>query len=1094
MKKLLLILMCMILLVGSISAFEFDNRLKYSNNDMKVTIENAFGLGEDLGILELKSHKSVDEIREISYGQSPMYYEFDFKEIYENGLGDVKIINLNNRKEEKLNYYFVQISKEIIETINRTNGEKEYYEKEVYTKYDSKTIPLGKVTIGIMVEGMEIGKKYDGIWEVAGKEISKHAAWEYTSNSYSVSDESGTTGVAYNGTDFAVVGYSDGNISIYWENWTYRGITKYIFQGVDSNPTGIYWNGTEWFVSNFHSGGTNDSIVRLDESFNVLAYWDVSSQTTTPQGVTSDGDYFYVGSSDTLVYQYYKNGTYTDTSFNLTESFSYLKDLQGITYAEGNFYGVQYNGKNISVAKFDTSGNYGGSYYNHSSINTHFRGIGYNEDDNLFYLTIATGTVYEFSGVSPLRITLLNPTDEEILNTNEVTFSTLPTNSIDSTGLNVTIFTNASGSWGANESNTSAFNNTQTNFTISFPNEEGVYLWNALVTDSGGEPVFATSNRTFSVSFSPSINIISPKNNTYLSSTIYFNATNSLGVSYWILNYNGTNHTLDSINSSLRIEEGNHHLLLYGNNSATGDWGINDTIYFTVNVSRVNAISWNTTTYETKSENFIANITTNGTAISNAWLNYNGSTYGATVTNTNGNDYNISYTMDVPIGYEYLNRTFNFTYNIGGTNYSTANNTQNVSLLYFTACNSTYADDSLNLTFKDETSGSYINATIPTSTFTYYIGSGLVNKSYTYTNITYHFNYTFCTTYSNNMNVVPYIQYASSDYGYPQRIWNPSTQSYNNTNFNKILYLLKSEDGLYVTFQVVNTGQQTISGVNVNASREISGTTTLVGQGITGDDGSVTFWLNPDFEHTFYFSKTGYDTYTTSFAPTQSGYTVTLSGGTTTQDSYSRGITKSIIPTNSSLINDTTYTFGFQLNSSYWDVEEYGFNLRLSNGTTIDGGSTGTEATFLTLDYDTNNQTRIYLDYYWLINGNYTNITVYWNVYNTQHTEWSIKTFFTDLTLYMDSGLFGIDDFGKKLLIFLVLFISIGTLGYKYGASDPLFLAGIVFGVIFFFDVAVGLIPSYTTTIGEVEREIQHLYTFLAGLVLALVGMREVMR
>ena len=178
------------------------------------------------------------------------------------------------------------------------------------------------------------------------------------------------------------------------------------------------------------------------------------------------------------------------------------------------------------------------------------------------------------------------------------------------------------------------------------------------------------------------------------------------------------------------------------------------------------------------------------------------------------------------------------------------------------------------------------------------------------------------------------------------------------------------------------------------------------------------------------------------------------------------------------------------MSSSFWDVDDYGFNLRLRNGSKITGGNTGVEDTTLSKVYNTGNQTRIYFDYYWIINDSTClNSSIYWNVYSTEHTQWSIATFFTDLTLYIDSGVFGLDNFGRSLIIFLILFITIGTLSYKYGVSSQIFVSAIIFGVIFFFDVAIGLIPAFVTTKGY---SISHLYTFLAGLVLIIVIYKEV--
>jgi hypothetical protein len=212
-----------------------------------------------------------------------------------------------------------------------------------------------------------------------------------------------------------------------------------------------------------------------------------------------------------------------------------------------------------------------------------------------------------------------------------------------------------------------------------------------------------------------------------------------------------------------------------------------------------------------------------------------------------------------------------------------------------------------------------------------------------------------------------------------------------------------------------------------------------------------------------------------------------LPGGTSgTINSTIRGINYWILPANNTLFNETSYSFEFNLTSSFWDVSEYGFNLRLANGTIISGGSTGTVGTPLTLNYNVVNESIIYMDYYWVIDGEYTNATRSWVIMNSAYTDWSIKTFFTDLNSYMDEGFFGIDDFAKKLIVFLIMFTSIGILSYKFGLTGPLVVTTSTFFIIFFFDIVVNIIPPI--------RGIENLLTFISGLVLIIVIFREVQR
>jgi hypothetical protein len=91
----------------------------------------------------------------------------------------------------------------------------------------------------------------------------------------------------------------------------------------------------------------------------------------------------------------------------------------------------------------------------------------------------------------------------------------------------------------------------------------------------GWEPKPATDTTA------PVITILSPLNQTYTNSTIWFNATTDEEIDNWIVNYNGTNVTLGAINTSLEVEDGSYQLLLYGND-ASGNWGVNDSVWFGV--------------------------------------------------------------------------------------------------------------------------------------------------------------------------------------------------------------------------------------------------------------------------------------------------------------------------------------------------------------------------------------------------------------------------------------------------------------------------------------------------------------------------------
>ena len=131
MKKLILLFM-FLLLIGNVSALNWDNKADYKDNNLTVIITNWFGVGEKLGEAKLSSHKSSTEIREVLPGKDRvvMYYEFTDWNNYENGLGKVIFKNMRNGgKEVVRDYYFA----------------KAIYETQTYPshKIDCKNVLLG---------------------------------------------------------------------------------------------------------------------------------------------------------------------------------------------------------------------------------------------------------------------------------------------------------------------------------------------------------------------------------------------------------------------------------------------------------------------------------------------------------------------------------------------------------------------------------------------------------------------------------------------------------------------------------------------------------------------------------------------------------------------------------------------------------------------------------------------------------------------------------------------------------------------------------------------------------------------------------------
>jgi len=508
---------------------------------------------------------------------------------------------------------------------------------------------------------------------------------------------------------------------------------------------------------------------------------------------------------------------------------------------------------------------------------------------------------------------------------------------------------------------------------------------------------------------------------------------------------------------------------------------------------KFNSQTYSATGYETDyNNNFTLNISADGLETITANLSFDGTTYPGVKTGDNKEMIFtvVNGTFDLP-GDGAENITFNWDIGEGSTVFNSASNNLSVIDTNFSICGGEGGSvPFVNFSFAEESTLAVIpNGTIPLLTLAYFLGSGKVNKSYTFTNNTANAGYAFCgLPVHRNITIDYVLQYEDQEESYPQRIVK-NTISLNNHTTNSTLYLLGSSNGIYVTFQVVNQADQPISGVQVTAVRTISGSKVKVGEGETGEDGGTTFWLNPNFEHVITFVASGLTTQTITIFPTQSSYTITMGTTAETPDDPYQGVSSFVVPNSTTLTNDTSYDFEFELTSTYSTVTDFGFFLTNSSGDYLGGDSDTTNGgtTSLNLDVASNNQ--INMNYYWVINGNYTNGTRTWHVLSSAGTDWSISTFFTDLKNYADDGMFGLDNFGLAIITFLTIFIFTGIMSFKFGLVSPAGISSLVFTLTLFFDVGLGLMDNL-----GLDLAIPHFPTIFMGIVLAGILFKEVIR
>lgn len=394
-------------------------------------------------------------------------------------------------------------------------------------------------------------------------------------------------------------------------------------------------------------------------------------------------------------------------------------------------------------------------------------------------------------------------------------------------------------------------------------------------------------------------------------------------------------------------------------------------------------------------------------------------------------------------------------------------------LFYLSYCNSTNNITFLNLTFRDTITSINLNATINNSLFTTYPnGFPNLNKNYTFSTTMKNQSYEFCIyppdyTYYSDYS----INYGLSGYASATKVSNGSVLL-TNASTTDILYLYNSSIPTIKTFQVINSLSQTLQGVYAYVTDYYDINNTIIMSGYTDSGGIIQFMLSNSTSYKIYFSKSGYDSYSTILTPTESFYTITLSGTglvIVTPPDYgggdpdipnSKGVTYSTKPVNTWLNNGTSYNFSLTIDSGTWTLTNWGFNITDQNGNLINAtSSTNASGGVLSLNASTSNYTKVIMNFYYTINGTTITLQRVWTILDLSDNQYSIKHALDDATSFIDSGLFGITTQGLSFIVFFIIFIGAGVLSYKYGLTSPVAICGFVFAMVYFFDVTLNWIP-----------------------------------
>jgi len=390
---------------------------------------------------------------------------------------------------------------------------------------------------------------------------------------------------------------------------------------------------------------------------------------------------------------------------------------------------------------------------------------------------------------------------------------------------------------------------------------------------------------------------------------------------------------------------------------------------------------------------------------------------------------------------------------LNGVNYNTSTYYQNVSDFNLDNC-SLYSTVSHNFTVYDELNDSEMPVDI-TGTFNYKYNGISKTYSLSQTGVS---QVKMCispsyASFTGNFSVF----YQSADY--PQRRYYDYNAAYSNTTRKIPLYVLDIAEGIYGRFVVVDNSNNAITGVTITMSNSGGD---IIEKEVTDTSGLATFWLDPDTDYTFVFSKVGYTSVTETLRVTTGDpYTVVLGGGDSSEAEIplGTGVSYSFSPT-SDLNNDTAYDFRFVMSSTYWDIT--GCTLYLINEGSILSSSSSSYTTSscdITINYNTGSYDTIVSKVVYELNGSSINVSRQYSIWDRYEGQFSFKNFLDDLTNFGEAGF---DDFSRMMIAFIVIFVIVAGMAFKFADfRDPEMLLVVTIGLVWFFSFIGWMTISY---------------------------------
>lgn len=363
--------------------------------------------------------------------------------------------------------------------------------------------------------------------------------------------------------------------------------------------------------------------------------------------------------------------------------------------------------------------------------------------------------------------------------------------------------------------------------------------------------------------------------------------------------------------------------------------------YSNININNLgliqNSITYNNQISDGTYNTYLLNITYDSSEYSAAAnLTYDGVSYKSQLSSS-GNTFLFNNTIYIPSGTSGVKSfywTIYLTNSTGGIEMhnSTINN-QTILTSTFDLCNSTLNTDYLTIVYRDEVTGDYINATVYSSSWEYYINLP-DTKTFIYSQTGTALNRSFCfypPQFPMTIKTAEY-QYGNSVAGYSTKVYPIRNLALTNSTTTLTLYLISLTDSgtTPVTFQAINSQtSQILPGVRISVYRMISGVSTLVNDGYTDGSGTISYYLSPITAYTVITSGGGCTQLTSTITPTSSQYNILLSctnTATTQFTSIIDGVTYTRTPADG-VNTPGTAQYTFNVHSQYLNMTRVKFSL-----------------------------------------------------------------------------------------------------------------------------------------------------------------------